>query len=73
MGNTQKPNTGGCKYQKTVALVIALALLLHNYCFDCDDAIVPSTASDEWQSEVHGAILLIPLVEIGCLDHSSYC
>jgi hypothetical protein len=64
----------GVSIKKTVALVIALALLLHNYCFDCNDAIVvPSAASDEWQSEVHGAIPLVPLVEIGCLDHSSYC
>jgi hypothetical protein len=58
----RSPIPMGVSIKKTVALVIALAKL-HNYCIDCDDAIVPSTASDEWQSEVHGAIPLVPLVE----------
>jgi hypothetical protein len=37
----------GVSTKKTVALVIALAKL-HNDCIDCDDAIVSSSASDEW-------------------------
>ena len=46
--------------QKTVALVLALAKL-HNHCIDADDrAVLPSTATDTWESEVNGAV---PLVE----------
>jgi hypothetical protein len=53
----------GVSIKKTVALVIALAKL-HNYCIDCDDtAVAPATAADEWRSEVHGAIPLVPIVE----------
>lgn len=53
----------GVSIKKTIALVIALAKL-HNYCIDCsDNAVVPSTASDEWRSEVQGAVPLVPIVE----------
>jgi hypothetical protein len=46
--------------QKTVVLVLALAKL-HNYCIDADNrAVLPSTATDTWESEVNGAV---PLVE----------
>ena len=62
VGATQKPNTSECEYQKGVALVVALAKL-HNYCIDCDDTVTPSTASDEWRSEVNGAIPLVTTTE----------
>jgi hypothetical protein len=48
--------------KKSVALVIALAKL-HNYCIDCDDTVTPSTASDEWRSEINGAIPLVTTLE----------
>jgi hypothetical protein len=50
--------------KRTVALVIALAKL-HNYCIDCDSGrvLAPSTASDQWQSELHGAIPLVATTE----------
>jgi hypothetical protein len=43
----RSPIPMGVSTKKTVALVIALAKL-HNDCIDCDDAIVSSSASDEW-------------------------
>jgi hypothetical protein len=70
VGNTQKPNTSECEYKKVVALVIALAKL-HNYCIDCDDMVAPSTASDEWQSEVHGAIPLVATTELRSEVHGA--
>ena len=56
--------------QKTVALVIFLARL-HNYCFDAYESYcdVPySTAVDEWQNEVNGAV---PFVETEGTEESS--
>ena len=45
--------------QKTVALVLALAKL-HNYCIDADgNSDLTSTAHDEWQNELNGAIPLV--------------
>ena len=45
--------------QKTVALVLALAKL-HNYCIDADgNSDLAYTASDEWQTEVNGAVPLV--------------
>jgi hypothetical protein len=45
--------------QKTVALVLALAKL-HNYCIDADgNSDLTSTARDEWQNELNGAIPLV--------------
>jgi len=42
--------------RKTVALVLCLAKL-HNYCIDADDTVVlSSTAADEWQHEINGAV-----------------
>ena len=57
----------GVTIKKTVALVLALAKL-HNYCIDCNDSrVAPSTPSDEWRSEVHGAVLLVDTTE----DHNN--
>ena len=65
MGNPQKPNTSECKYKKVVALT-----KLHNY--QCDDMVAPSTAaSDEWQSEVHGAIPLVATTELRSEVHGA--
>ena len=47
--------------EKTVALVIALAKL-HNYCINANDNdISANTASDEWISEINGAVPLVPV------------
>jgi DDE superfamily endonuclease len=54
--------------QKTFALVLALAKL-HNYCIDTDgNSDLISTARDEWQNEVNGAV---PLVAIRQQDSQS--
>jgi hypothetical protein len=49
----------------TVALVLCLAKL-HNYCIDADNTtvVLSSTASDEWQHEMNGAVPMVPT------DHS---
>ena len=50
--------------RKTVTLVVCLAKL-HNFCINVDDAVVlSSTASDELQHEINGAVPMVPT------DHS---
>jgi hypothetical protein len=59
MGNSQKCNSIECHSTKTVALVLVLAKL-HNYCIDTDgNSDLISTARDEWQNEVNGAVPLV--------------
>jgi DDE superfamily endonuclease len=54
--------------QKTVALILALAKL-HNCCINAHDSSVPpSTASDAWENEVHGAVPLVQTQHSSSMD-----
>jgi hypothetical protein len=64
MGHTQKCNSNGREYQKTVALVVLALTKLHNYCINCNDSDAPSaTPSDAWRSELNGTVQLVATTE----------